>query len=197
MEVNKNPEKALIASYVIKLLNRDASSKVDRLLKSDYEEVKKHPLILDTILRAQLLSFFSDTGCSEITRKLMEYYREYELYSALLDAKNMLVICSKEDITNSSVPFTPKMLNIVKILISKEKGHIVRKHIKSAIAACVLIGRLGDDFKNLMENKLEVEGLDSELTNYLRSTCEECQKELKDRIEESKPLEERKDEHGN
>lgn len=193
MEDNKKPEKALIASYVIKLLNRDASAKVDRLLKSDYEEVRKHPLILDTILRAQLLAFFSSTGCGEITKELMGYYREYELYSALMDAKNLLVICSKEDITNSNTPFTPSMLNVVKTLIAREKGHIVRKHVKSAIASCVLIGRLGEDFENLMKGNLEIEGLDSEISNYLRSTCEECQKELKDRIEESKPLEERND----
>lgn len=192
--LDKKPEKALIASYVIKLLNRDASAKVDRLLKEDYDEVKRNPLILDTILRAQLLAFFSDTGCGEITKKLMEYYREYELYSALLDAKNMLVICSKENISKSSMPFNESMMKVVKGLIANEKGHIVRKHIKSAIASCVLIGRLGKDFENLMNGNLEIEGLDADISNFLKSTCAECQKELKERIEESKPLEERKDE---
>jgi len=69
------PEKALISSYIIKLLNRNASAKVDRLLNKDYDEIKRNPLILDTILRAQLMAFFSSVGSIELTKDLMRYYR--------------------------------------------------------------------------------------------------------------------------
>lgn len=183
------PEKALIASYIIKSLNRNSSSKVDRLLKQEYDEVKRNPLILDTILRAQLMAFFSSVGGIQLTKDLIRYYREYKLFSALLDAKNVLVICSKENINNSDRPFNPSMEKIVLNLIEKEKGHIVKTHIKSALASCILTGNLGVDFENLMEGKIE--GLPETIESLLITTSKECQKELKDRIVESKPINER------
>lgn len=181
------PEKALIASYIIKLLNRNASAKVDRLLKQDYDEVKRNPLILDTILRAQILAFMSSIGSIDITKELMKYYRDYELYSALLDAKNLLVICSKEKIDNNVMPFNGPMTEVVKNLMVKEKGYIVKKHVKSALASCILTGNLGKDFDNLMEGRLVEAGLDPEISDYLISTCKECQDELKARILDSRP----------
>jgi hypothetical protein len=193
MEENSNlettPEKALIASYIIKSLNRNSSSKVDRLLKQEYDEVKRNPLILDTILRAQLMAFFSSVGGIQLTKDLIRYYREYKLFSALLDAKNVLVICSKENINSSDRPFNPSMEKIVLNLIEKEKGHIVKTHIKSALASCILTGNLGTDFENLMEGKIE--GLPETIESLLITTSKECQKELKDRIVESKPINER------
>ena len=185
------PEKALIASYIIKLLNRNASAKVDRLLKKDYDEVKRNPLILDTILRAQILAFLSSIGSINITKELMKYYRDYKLYSALLDAKNMLVICSKENIDNYTMPFNESMTNVVKNLIEQDKGYIVKKHVKSALASCILTGNLGEDFENLMSGKLVDEGLDYDICEFLKNTLKECQEELKARIIESKPVSER------
>lgn len=184
------PEKALISSYIIKLLNRNASSKVDRLLKKDYDEIKKDPLILDTILRSQLMGFFSSVGSIELTKDLMRYYREYKLFSALLDAKNVLVICSKENINVETKPFNPSMTKVVLNLINTDKSYIVKTHIKSALASCILTGHLGENFKNLMSGKLKEE-LEPEVHELLVKTAKECQKELKDRILESKPLDQR------
>jgi hypothetical protein len=193
MEENSNlettPEKALISSYIIKLLNRNASSKVDRLLKREYDEVKRDPMILDTILRSQLMAFFSSVGSIELTKDLMRYYREYKLFSALLDAKNVLVICSKENIDKMDVPFNPPMEKVVLNLLEKEKGHIVKTHIKSALASCILTGNLGEDFERLMKG--ECEGMSPEIENLLISTSKECQKDIKNRIVESKPLHQR------
>jgi hypothetical protein len=195
MNINSNlettPEKALIASYIIKLLNRNASSKVDRLLKKDYDEVKRNPLILDTILRAQILAFFSKTGSIGITKDLMKYYRDYKLHSALLDAKNMLVICSKQGIDQSDMPFSPSMSTIVLNLIEKEKGFIVKKHVKSALASCILTGNMGENFERLMSGELEEQGLDYDLCEFLKNTCKECKNELKSRIEDSVPVSQR------
>jgi hypothetical protein len=189
MVIDNNPEKALIASYIIKLLNRDSGARVDRLLKSNYDEIRRNPLILDTMLRAQLMAYFSETGCMELTRKLVGYYRELELYSALVDAKNLLVICSKENISNSDTLFTPAMANVVGKLIENGKGHIVNSHVKSAIASCVLAGNLGIKFSKFME---EGSNLPQEVNDFIFQACGECQKELKTRFEESKPVEERK-----
>lgn len=182
------PEKALIASYIIKLLNRNASSKVDRLLKDDYEEMKRNPLILDTILRAQLMAFFSKTGSIDLTKQLMKYYREYKLFSALIDAKNLLVICSKEGIDKSSVPFNESMEAVVINLMESEKSFIIRNHIKSALASCILTGNLSEEFDKLMQG--EYTGvMNPEIEELIVNTSNECQKELKDRIEDSKPKE--------
>lgn len=188
-----NSEKSLISSYVIKLLNRDASAKIDRLLKEDYNIVKKNPLILDLILKSQLLSFFSDSGVGGISRDLMIYYRDLELYSALLDVKNMLVISSKENITNRNTPFDERMTRIVKMLIEKGKEDIVKKHIKSTLASCILMGRLGEDFDNLMNDTIGTEELDEDISFFLKNTCAECQEELKLRLENSKTLKDRKE----
>jgi hypothetical protein len=195
MDVKSNlettPEKALIASYIIKLLNRNASSKVDRLLKKDYDEIKRDPLILDTILRSQLMAFFSSVGSIALTKELMKYYREYKLFSALLDAKNVLVICSKENINESDLPFNSSMTKVVLNLINSEKSYIVKSHIKAALASCILTGNLGEDFSNLMEGRLKDLGLDEEIEKLLIYTSKECQKEIKDRILESKPINQR------
>jgi hypothetical protein len=185
-KLETTPEKALISSYIIKLLNRNASSKVDRLLKDDYEEIKRNPLILDTILRAQLMAFFSKTGSIELTKQLMRYYREYKLFSALIDAKNILVICSKENIDKSSIPFNPSMGEVVKKLISSDKSHIVRNHIKSALASCILTGNLGEEINSLIRGEYSGE-LDPEVEELLLRTSRECREELKNRIEDSKP----------
>lgn len=185
------PEKALIASYVIKLLNRNASAKVDRLLKLDYDEVKRDPMILDTILRSQILSYLSDTGSRGITKELMRYYRKYELHSALLDAKNMLVICAKENIDKSDSPFSDSMANVVVNLIQKGKGYIVKKHIKSALASCILTGDLREDFMDLVTDENHESGIHPEIKEYFIEACKECQSELKSRIEDSVPLSER------
>lgn len=189
-DLQTTPEKALISSYIIKLLNRNASSKVDRLLKEEYDSIKRNPLILDTILRSQLMAFFSSVGSIALTKDLMKYYREYQLFSALLDAKNVLVICSKENIDKSDTPFNESMTKVVLNLINGDKGHIVKTHIKSALASCILTGHLGEDFENLMKGKLK-ESLDPEVEKLLVSTCIECQKDLKNRIIESKPVSER------
>lgn len=181
------PEKALISSYIIKLLNRNASSKVDRLLKKEYDEVKRTPLILDTILRAQLMAFYSDRGSIELTKELMRYYREYKLFSALLDAKNVLVVCSKENIDKRETPFNESMQKIVLNLIDSGKGYIIKTHAKSALASCILTGYLGSNFENLMNNKLSELGLDPALEELLIETSKECQNDLKQRIIESKP----------
>ena len=192
MENNSNlettPEKALISSYIIKLLNRNASSKVDRLLKREYDEVKRNPLILDTILRSQLMAFFSSVGSRELTKDLMRYYREYKLFSALLDAKNVLVICSKEGIEHSSVPFNTSMEQVVVNLINTGKSFIVKSHIKAALASCILTGHLGEDFENLMKGELDI---NPEIQDLLVETSRECQQDLKDRIIDSKPVEQR------
>jgi hypothetical protein len=184
------PEKALISSYIIKLLNRNASSKVDRLLKKDYDEIKRDPLILDTILRSQLMGFFSSVGSIELTKDLMRYYREYKLFSALLDAKNVLVICSKENINNETEPFNPSMTKVVLNLINTEKSYIIKTHIKSALASCILTGHLGSEFEGLMSGEL-TSTLDPTIESLLIKTAKECQQELKDRILESKPLDKR------
>lgn len=189
MILENNPEKALISSYIIKNLNRDSSAKVDRILKESYSDNRRNPLIIDMILRTELMDFFSDTGCGELSIRLMEYYRKYELYSSLMDAKNMLVISSKEELRNSEMPFSSLITKVVKTLLEREKGDIVKKHIKSALASCILVGRLGIDFRNLMDGTLEQKGLDKELSDYLKNICIECQAEIKSRLENSKPLE--------
>ena len=181
------PEKALIASYIITILNRNASSKVDRLLKKEYDEVKRTPLILDTILRAQLMAFFSSVGSKELTKSLMRYYREYKLFSALLDAKNVLVICAKENIDNANLPFNKPMEKVALNLLESGKGHIIKSHVKAALASCILTGHLGDDFKNLMTKSLVAQGLHPELEALLIETSLECQKDLKNRILDSRP----------
>lgn len=190
-KLETTPEKALIASYVIKLLNRNASAKVDRLLKNDYDEVKRDPMIIDTILRSQILAYLSDSGSIEITKELMKYYRRYELHSALLDAKNMLVICSKENIDKSDQPFSPSMTKVVLNLIEKEKGFIVKKHIKSALASCILTGYLREDFMEVVTNPDYESGISPEIKDFFISTSKECQGELKSRIEESVPVADR------
>lgn len=177
------PEKAILSSYVIKYLNRDSSAKVDRLLKGDYNESKNNPLILDMKLRCQLMAFFSETGCGELSTELIKYYREKELYSSLLDAKNMLVISSKENIVNSEIPLDPKMSAIAKMLIEKEKQKILKGHIKSVIASCTLLGRLGTNFENLMEGKLG----DDPLLKFIANTCKESKDEIKHMIDSSVP----------
>lgn len=188
------PEKALISSYIIKLLNRNASSKVDRLLKKEYDEVKRTPLILDTILRAQLMAFYSDKGSIELTKELMRYYREYKLFSALLDAKNVLVICSKENINDRQTPFNDSMQKIVMNLIESGKGYIIKTHAKSALASCILTGFLGQDFENLMEGRLQSMGLEPEIEQLLIETSKECQNDLRERILDSKAVTENKTE---
>lgn len=185
-KLETTPEKALISSYIIKLLNRNASSKVDRLLKKEYDEVKRTPLVLDTILRAQLMAFYSDKGAVELTKELMRYYREYKLFSALLDAKNVLVICSKENIDQRDTPFNDSMQKIVLNLMESGKGYIIKSHAKSALASCILTGHLGQDFENLMENRLVSLGLDPSVEELLIETSKECQEDLKDRILESR-----------
>lgn len=177
------PEKALIVSYIIKLLNRNASAQLDRLLKEDYEQVKRNPLILDAILRGQLMAFFSKTGSEQLLKSLIEYYRDYLMFSALLDAKNILVICEKEKINKSSVPFNESMTNVVLNLISRGKTHILKHHIKSVLASCILTGNLSPDFKKLMKGELD---LDPSIEEVLRSSSEECQKDLKNRILENR-----------
>lgn len=185
-DLETTPEKALISSYIIKLLNRNASSKVDRLLKKEYDEVKRTPLILDTILRAQLMAFFSSVGSIELTKDLMRYYREYKLFSALLDAKNVLVICSKEGIDKSNLPFNKSMEKVVVNLIESGKGYMVKSHAKSALASCILTGHLGDDFKNLMTGSLQAQGLNPLIEELLIETSKECQNDLKSRILEGR-----------
>ena len=193
-DLETTPEKALISSYIIKLLNRNASSKVDRLLKKEYDEVKRTPLILDTILRAQLMAFFSSVGSIELTKDLMRYYREYKLFSALLDAKNVLVICSKEGIDKSNLPFNKSMEKVVVNLIESGKGYMVKSHAKSALASCILTGHLGDDFKNLMTGSLQAQGLNPLIEELLIETSKECQNDLKSRILEGRSTTEEKTE---
>lgn len=189
--MDNSPEKALLSSYVIKYLNRDSSAKVDRLLKGDYADSARNPLIVDMMLRCQLLAFFSETGAGEITKELIKYYREKQLYSSLLDAKNMLVISSKEDIVNIGSPLSLKLSKIASILIERGKENILKGHIKSVIASCVLMGRLGKNFENLMTGNIDNSTLDENLSGFIVSTCKECQAEIKKRLEESLPSEER------
>lgn len=176
------PEKAILSSYIIKYLNRDSSAKVDRLLKGDYSESRNNPLVMDMILRCQLMSFFSEGGVGELSTELIKYYREKELYSILLDAKNMLVISSKENIVNSNIPLDSKMSSISKLLIQRGKEKIIKGHIKSAIASCTLMGKLGSKFENLMKGEYS-----DELIPFIVSTCKECQSEIKEMIDNSLP----------
>lgn len=186
------PEKAILSSYIIKYLNRDSSAKVDRLLKGDYNESRNNPLIIDMILRCQIMAFFSETGVGALSTELLKYYREKELYSILLDAKNMLVISSKENIVNSNIPFDSKISSIAKILLERGKEKILKGHIKSAIASCTLMGSLGMNFENLMNGELIDKGLDDNLIKFIIMTCKECQKEVKNMIDNSIPNEDRK-----
>lgn len=185
------PEKAILSSYVIKYLNRDSSAKVDRLLKGDYTESRNNPLIMDMTLRCQLMSFFSETGVGDLSTELIKYYRSKELYSALLDAKNMLVISSKENIVNSNMPFDPKISSVAKILLERGKEKILKGHIKSTIASCTLMGKLGSNFENLMSGELNDKGLCNDLIEFIIMTCKECQVEIKTMITNSVPNEER------
>lgn len=185
------PEKAILSSYIIKYLNRDSSAKVDRLLKGDYSESKNSPLIMDMKLRCQLMAFFSETGCGEISTELLKYYREKELYSSLLDAKNMLVISSKENIVNSDVPLDQRLSAIARMLIEKGQQKILKGHIKSVLASCTLMGRLGENFEKLMSGELMGKGLGDSLIEFLATTCKESKGEIKHMIETSIPSENR------
>lgn len=177
------PERAILVSYIIKNMNRDACAKVDRLLKGDYKETRVNPLMTDIILRCQFMSFFSDTGVGDLTRDLVKYYREKEMYSTLLDAKNMLVVSSKENIVNASELLDPKFLLISKSLIEKGRDKIIKGHIKSSVASCILMGKLGEKFSELMSGNVGRDSSDTEFIEFVKETCKECKDEIDELIE--------------
>lgn len=177
------PNEALIVSYIIKLMNRSSVAQVDRLLKSNYDEIKRNPLILDTILRAQLLSFFAESGALDASRQLIRYYRQHDMFSSLLDVKNLLVISSKEGIDKSDNPLNPSMVMVIRKFIELGKIHILVSHVKSIVASCLLIGDLGTNLDRLLTGDLV--DFPNDVEDIIRTACNECTAEIESRIQEN------------
>ena len=181
----KNPERAILSSTIIGYISRDVSVKLDRLLKSNYEENKRNPLILDAKFRIMCLSYFSDNGAN-ILPELIKYFSEKELYSAHLEIKNLLVVASKEGIVQEESPFGNKELVIAKGLVNNGKAEIISRHVKFAVSCCILLGRLGENFEKFMNGENMIFKHAPEVAEVAKEACLNLQKEIKQKIDNSK-----------
>lgn len=185
------PNTAHLASYIITLSNRNSAAKLDRLLKVGIDKAgRNNPLVMDCIVRSELLNFFSKNNIADTAKKLISYYREYDMFSALLDIKNMLVISRKFEIKKTEAIFDEVTMKIVLGLINSGKSHIIESYIKSSIAMCILANTLDPNIKELFteENPDLYSDIPKELLELIKLSGRKTYDELKYRSEDRSPI---------
>jgi hypothetical protein len=186
-----NSEQAIISSLILTQVDRKKSMMVDRMLKEDFDEIRKTPPIIDAALTAKFISFLSDLGAKDCITLSMKHFREHELNSGVLEAKNLLVLSSKLGIDKQEELIYEGDLPLVTMMIEKGLEKVLRKKLKIAILFCLLTNSLKENFITLMSESTEFMGVPQEVIELCRLAGSDCILDIEEKKESVVPKSER------
>lgn len=143
-----SPEQALISATLLSKLNRGLVMLVDRAFKEGYDSVRKTPHMLDTLMRAYFTSYFAENGGARALRELVQFYKANDMGSLAVDAKNQLIIVSKENLANVDNLIEGELGPLIEKLMQVKNGEVVRNHAINGYLANYMIGNVKPEIES-------------------------------------------------